>query len=146
MRRAMSALAAVLVAGTAHAQSLNPAVTPETIASTICVKGWTASVRPPYHETQVIKRDLLRAQGLDWSHAPEFQLDHTMPICLGGHPSDPANFQLQPIEEAYRKDRIEWKACCLVCSGQITLADAQAAMVDWQAAYHKYAKLKCRRP
>ena len=42
-----------------------------------------------------------------------------------GHPSDPDNLQLQTVEDAKRKDRIEVKPLCLVCSGQISLADAR---------------------
>jgi cytochrome c-type biogenesis protein CcmH/NrfF len=45
-----------------------------------------------------------------------------------------------------RKDRIERKLCCLVCSGQVPLGDAQEAIArDWRAAYHQYARIKCRR-
>lgn len=51
---------------------------------------------------------------------------------------------LQPWEEARRKDRVEVKLHCLVCSGQVALADAQHQIVDdWQAAYHRYARVKC---
>jgi hypothetical protein len=33
-----------------------------------------------------------------------------------------------------------------VCAGQLGLADAQREIVDdWQAAYHRYARVKCRR-
>lgn len=131
----------------AHAQSLNPAVTPETIDSTICVKGWTASVRPPYYETQVIKRDLLKARGETWDQAPLYELDHIVPLVLGGHPSDRANFMLQPWPEARRKDRLEVQASRCVCANVVPLSEAQDDLAkDWQAAYHKYAKLKCGRP
>jgi hypothetical protein len=43
-----------------------------------------------------------------------------------------------------RKERIEAKLQCLVCAGQVALADAQREIVeDWQAAYHRYARVKC---
>jgi cytochrome c-type biogenesis protein CcmH/NrfF len=49
------------------------------------------------------------------------------------------NLELQPWEEAKRKDRIEVKLQCLVCAGQVALADAQREILeDWQAAYHQF--------
>jgi hypothetical protein len=45
-----------------------------------------------------------------------------------------------------RKDRIEVKLQCLVCTEQGLLGDAQLEIADnWQAAYHKYALVKCYR-
>ena len=35
---------------------LNPAVTQSTIDQTICVSGWTATVRPPESNTESLKR------------------------------------------------------------------------------------------
>ena len=72
---------------------------------------------------------------------------HIIPLALGGHPRKLDNLELQPWDEAKRKDRIEGKLQCLVCSGQIALADARREIVeDWQATYHRYARVKCRRP
>src|SRR2546421_8893359 len=42
----------------------NPAVTQDTIASTICVKGWTATVRPPVSVTTQIKIEREIAYGI----------------------------------------------------------------------------------
>ena len=103
-------------------------------------------MRPAYWITARIKRDKLQAAGMGWDFAPAYQLDHMIPICLGGHPSDPSNMALMPIEEAKRKDRLEAKLCCMSCSGQIDLAEAQAMIAaDWEAAYHSLARTKCRR-
>ena len=44
--------------------ALNPAVTPATIGSTICVSGWTATVRPPESYTEDLKRSQIRTEGL----------------------------------------------------------------------------------
>ena len=71
---------------------------------------------------------------------------HVIPLALGGHPRKLDNPELQPWDEAMRKDRIEVKLHCLVCSGQVSLTDAQREIVDdWQGAYHRYAKIKCAR-
>ncbi len=83
------------------------------------------------------------------AHLFRDSLDHTIPLALGGHPTDRGNLALQIREGengAKRKDRIETKLQCLVCSGQVTLAQAQREILeDWQAAYRRYEKVKCRR-
>ena len=43
--------------------AVNPAVTQETIYSTICRSGWSASVRPPAAYTGALKRRQLRELG-----------------------------------------------------------------------------------
>jgi hypothetical protein len=54
---------------------LNPAVTQATIASTICRRGWTRTIRPPVDYTNALKRRQLSRYGL---HGPPsgFQEDH----------------------------------------------------------------------
>ena len=72
--------------------------------------------------------------------------DHIIPLALGGHPRSLDNLQIQPWPEAKRKDRIEVKLQCLVCSGQITLPDAQTLTArDWESAYNTYASVPCHR-
>jgi hypothetical protein len=128
------------------APSLNHDVTPETIASTICVSGYTATVRPATVYTNGVKLKLLQTAGQDPSAASAYELDHIVPLALGGHPRALDNLQLQPWPEARRKDRLEVKLQCLVCSGQVNLAEAQTAIAtDWEAAYHKYASVTCHR-
>lgn len=143
-------LVSLAVACSAHAAgALNPDVTPDNIHQTICVPGYTKSVRPAPVYTKGVKRELLREAGIDKSHMPDYELDHIIPLALGGHPRKLENLQLQPWEGpdgAKRKDRVEAKLHCLVCSGQVTLTDAQREISeDWQAAYHRYARVKCRR-
>lgn len=136
----------LLLATPCQGQSLAPDVTQETVAETICVPGYTKTVRPSFWESQKTKLALLREAGEPWVAAPLYQLDHIVPLTLGGHPTERANLQLQPWAEAQRKDRIEAKLGCLVCTGQVSLQEAQKAItVDWEAAYHAYAKIKCRR-
>ena len=132
--------------GATAAPSLNPDVTPQTIASTICVSGYTAVVRPATLYTNGVKLKLLQSAALDPSAASEYELDHIVPLALGGHPRALDNLQLQPWPEARRKDRIEVKLQCLVCSGQVSLGKAQTAIaVDWEGAYHRYASVPCHR-
>ena len=145
--RAFVASLSLLVADAVRAApSLNHDVTPATIASTICVSGYTAMVRPASVYTNGVKVKLLQTAGQDPSRAGEYELDHIVPLALGGHPRALDNLQLQPWPEARRKDRLEVKLQCLVCSGQVSLGEAQTAIAtDWEGAYHRYASVSCHR-
>ncbi|MEK6209934.1 MAG: YHYH domain-containing protein [Pseudomonadota bacterium] len=129
--------------------TLNPNVTQATITQTICVPGYTKSVRPATSYTNGVKRILMQRAGINPAVASYYELDHIIPLALGGHPRKLDNLELQIWEGengAKRKDRIEVKLQCLVCSGQVKLATAQREILDnWQAAYHKYARVKCHR-
>ena len=119
--------------------ALNPDVTQATIAQTICVPGYTKSVHPAASYTNDVKRMLMERERIGPAVASNFELDHIIPLDKGGAPYDRAN-------GTKRKDRIEVKLQCLVCSGQLTLAEAQHQIAtDWHAAYHRYALVKCRR-
>lgn len=142
-------LAALLVSNASAGMALNPDVTQGTIYQTICVPGYTKTVRPASVYTNGVKRKLLREAGVGEGHMSEYELDHIVPLALGGHPRKLENLKLQPWngpDGAKRKDRIEVKLQCLVCSGQVPLGRAQQEIyTDWRAAYHRYAKVKCRR-
>ena len=126
--------------------ALNPAVTQATIGSTICVKGWTKTVRPPWYTTSRIKLGMLKARGESWIDARKYELDHIVPLCLGVAPADTSNLQLELWDEAHRKDRVEVQAMRCVCAGKATLDEARHDLeTDWRAAYHKYAVMTCRR-
>lgn len=93
----------------------------------------------------------MRQAGLDFdSDKSLYELDHVIPLALGGHPRNPKNLALQLWEGsdgAKRKDRLEIKLQCLVCSGTVLLGEAQAAVwSDWPLAYKNYGRLVCKRP
>lgn len=137
---------ATLCTSTWAAMAVDPAITPETIQQTICQANYTLTVRPYTSYTRKVKRELLRESGHSQEDEDKYELDHIVPLVLGGHPSSRDNLTLQLWPEAKRKDRIEVKLQCLVCSGQVPLAQAQQEMYsDWQAAYGKYSRVKCHR-
>ena len=123
-------------------EALNPDVRQETIQQTICVPGYTASVRPSTSYTTGVKAKLLRERAQDVSAASSYELDHKVPLALGGHPRNLSNLELQLWEGdtgAKKKDRIERRLQALVCGGKVGLRAAQQAMYfDWQAAYREY--------
>lgn len=123
-------------------EALNPDVHQDTIQQTICVAGYTASVRPSTTYTNGVKLKLLRENALPASATGEFELDHRIPLALGGHPRNLQNLMLQPWEGkdgAKAKDRLERSLQRLVCAGKVLLDDARKAIyVDWQGAYGIY--------
>jgi len=123
--------------------SLNPDVTQATIGQTICVAGYTKSVRPASSYTNGIKTKLMRDEGLDPARKVDYELDHIVPLALGGHPRKPSNLMLQPWDGpqgAHMKDILEVRLQHLVCAGNVALTDAQICIAtDWQACSARYA-------
>ena len=129
--------ALLALSSSAHAASLplNPDVTQATIDSTICLRGWTKSVRPPFAVTNAIKLAKLRERGLTEADKSRFELDHVIPLALGGAPDDPRNLRLEPWSEADRKDGVEACLARAVCDGRISLSKARRRIwKDWQGA------------
>jgi hypothetical protein len=103
---------------------LNPAVRQETIDTTICMSGWTRTVRPPTGYTSALKVEQMREYGLGGSPS-DYQEDHLISLELGGHPTDRRNLWPEPHPRAEQVDRIENELNRQVCSGEITLAEGQ---------------------
>jgi hypothetical protein len=116
--------AAVLPNPTLTPGALNPDVTQATIGSTICVRGWTSTIRPPSSYTSPLKREQMATYGLPGSPS-DYQEDHLVSLGLGGHPTDPKNLWPEPYPRAAEVDQIEIDLHDQVCSGEITLAEAQ---------------------
>jgi hypothetical protein len=113
--------------------ALNPQVTQATINQTICRSGWTRTVRPPFEYTNDLKHRQIAERHLPGT-IHDYQEDHLVPLDLGGAPWDPENLWPQPWREAAVKDQLEIALNQDVCSGRMTLGDAQQCIrVDWIA-------------
>jgi hypothetical protein len=108
---------------------LNPEVTQATIRSTICVRGWTRTVRPSSSYTGELKLRLMTEYGVRGSPG-RYQEDHLVSLELGGDPADPRNLWPQPRPWADRVDTVENELNDAVCSGRLTLAEAQQRESD----------------
>jgi hypothetical protein len=108
---------------------LNPDVTQSTIGSTICVRGWTRTIRPSVGYTNDLKLRQMRAYG-ETGPSSAYQEDHLVSLELGGDPTDPRNLWPEPYPRASDVDRIENELNAEVCSGKLSLADAQRREVD----------------
>src|SRR5258705_13868417 len=119
----------ILAPAAAQERALGPGevdthVTQSTIRT--CEPGYTAKVRPPRKFTDAIKRRLVN--GLRGS-SQDYELDHLIPLGLGGHPMSANNLLLQAWPEAAIKDRDELRLHREVCAGGITLEQAQHDML-----------------
>jgi hypothetical protein len=104
--------------------ALNPDVTQANIHETICVHGWTKTIRPPVEYTNPLKLKQMRLYGLTGSPR-DYQEDHLISLELGGDPRDPRNLWPEPYPRASKVDTIENELNTKVCSGKLSLADAQ---------------------
>jgi hypothetical protein len=111
--------------------ALNPAVTQRTIDRTICVDGWTETVRPPESVTEQEKAASLAAYG-DPGPLSDYEYDHFVPLELGGATNDPRNLWPEPGASPNPKDAVEDELRQEVCDGRLSLATAQREIAsDW---------------
>ena len=123
--RAHAHTAAAIVADPVRTPGvLNPAVTQANIRATICTRGWTRTIRPPTEYTNALKRKQMRIYD---EHGPPsaYQEDHLVSLELGGDPSDPRNLWPEPYPRAAAVDQIENDLNARVCSGDLSLEEAQ---------------------
>ncbi|MFG2472458.1 hypothetical protein ACGFXB_44580 [Streptomyces canus] len=116
----------------------NPDVTQSTINSTICVSGWTGTVRPPTSYTNPLKAQGIIDYGYTDTTMADYEEDRLVPLELGGAPRDPANLWPEPhyaTKTASTKDGTETKLKNAVCKGTITLSAARSAIKNnWTTA------------
>ncbi len=121
--------------------AINPEVTQENINDTICVRGWTKTIRPKVSYTNKLKLQQMAELGL-LGDPHDYEEDHLISLELGGHPTDPHNLWPEPWTGdlgARRKDVLENRLKSLVCKNIIPLREAQTAIAaDWVLAYKKY--------
>jgi hypothetical protein len=140
----VNAAGAVLPNSARTPGATNPTVTQATIGRTICVTGWTSTVRPSSSVTTSLKVAQL-ASGYTYkgdTATADYEEDHLISLELGGALDSEANLWPEPYgspEGARVKDQVENKLHALVCGGTITLATAQRAIAtNWWIAYQTY--------
>src|SRR4051794_24606618 len=124
-QHARTHIARVVASWTRTPGVVNPDVSQATIGSTICVQGWTRTVRPPTDYTNALKLRQMRAYG-ETGPPSGYQEDHLVSLELGGHPTDARNLWPEPYPRAAQVDVIENTLNDAVCGGSLTLAQAQS--------------------
>ncbi len=120
----------------------NSQVTQANIQQTICVRGWTGTIRPPRSYTDTLKRQQLQGTRFKDKNSAHYEEDHFISLELGGHPRDAKNLWPEmwgtpgtPLTSrgpfppslvgAKAKDRVENALNAAVCNGTMTLQEAQ---------------------
>lgn len=118
--------------------AIDPRVTQANIEQTICVPGYTATVR---NVTVATKRKVFEEYGLDYAnHSGDYEVDHFVSLEIGGL-NDLSNLWPQryaPKPGAREKDVVETHLHRVICKGQMSLSAAQAIIMnDWYGCYQK---------
>ena len=123
----------------------DPEVNAGNIKESICKSShftWTEGHMPPKSFLDSIEQEQLKQYGYTDTTMSHYQMDHLIPLSLGGHPTDPKNIWPQVLLtkwSARRKDYLEEVVHDKVCKGEISLKDAQDLFrTNWIDAYKKY--------
>lgn len=115
--------------------SVDPSVTKSNINETICVSGYTATVRPSTSYTNSIKEIQIQQYGYDDKNLSDYEEDHLIPLSSGGSPADSRNLWPEPYAGEYGarvKDKLENYLHKEVCSDRMSLGYAQSCISgDW---------------
>lgn len=75
--------------------------------------------------------------------AKDYEEDHLVPLCVGGHPTSHRNLWPEPWKgkwSAKFKDQLEASVCRAVCKGAMTLEEGREIFLapDWTKEYEKF--------
>lgn len=119
----------------------DPAVTQATIRQTICQPNYTSSVRDV---TEATKREVRSRYNLPASELSRVEVDHYISLEVGGS-SEVSNLWPQyyePKPGAREKDVVETWLHRQICSGKLTLKEAQDEIRLWPQVYKKLEAAK----
>lgn len=125
--------------------TLTPGEAVTTDATLVCRPGYATSIRPEGQLWRHLKDEAYDRYGLPRDHRSvvdqngarqaAYEVDHLVPLELGGDPTDIRNIWPQPIVAAKKKDEVENQLHDFVCSGRMSITQAQAAIArDWKTA------------
>lgn len=113
------------------------AVFPDVTTQQICQSGYSSSVRNVPEDE---KNQVYAEYGIASHTAGQYEVDHLISLELGGS-NDISNLwpeAAQPTPGFHEKDKVENYLHSQVCSGQISLAQAQQEIArDWLSVYNQ---------
>lgn len=116
------------------------AVFPQATKEEICVKGYSSSVR---NVPQSEKDAVYAEYGIYYHTAGQYEVDHLISLELGGS-NDISNLwpeAAEPIPGFHQKDLVENYLHSKVCSGVISLREAQKEIsANWLSVYNQMPK------
>jgi hypothetical protein len=131
----------------AYAQAImpNPTLTPGAIRTTNVTEICSTGTRELRHWSRERDDQIMTEYGLPAGGHPNFEVDHLIPLGIGGADDDDRNLwpeprrSIEPEWNAERKDELEWRLRELVCSGALDVQRAQRAISeDWTVAFRQY--------
>jgi hypothetical protein len=124
--------------------AINSDVTQDNIENTVCVRGWTKTVRPPAYYTNKLKKKQIREYGYADRNPKNYEEDHLVPLSVGGNPTDEKNLWPEPRKSewgAAKKDQLEFALYKAVCRHEISLDEARIAFsTNWIKSYVRYGE------
>lgn len=133
--------------------ALDPEVMQSNIKESICKAGhftWTEGHMPPKSFLEKTEKEQIAAYGYPDENMKHYQMDHLVPLSLGGSPTEAKNIWPQALISkwsARRKDYLEGILHEKVCKGEISLSQAQEEIrINWITAYQKYLGSADRQP
>ena len=114
--------------------AVNPKIEQKDIKNTICDDGYLRKVQPSQDFMEKTKQALLKTYGIE-EDSNNYELDHLIPIELGGNPTTIENLWPQIVagtKGSRAKNGVEQKLHDEVCRGERGLRLTQSAMAsDW---------------
>lgn len=132
---------AFMVAGLLWSARVAPPCLLGPLPDRVCSPGATVDIHVPIlcststkdrrHVSASTRKAVLSEYGIAWSDRALWRVDHVIPLGLAGADAI-ENMAPQTVQAAATKDVYEDRARRLVCSGRMSLANAQAAFLgDW---------------
>ena len=117
---------------------IDTSVTQDNLFTTICHAGYTQTVRPPVSYTNALKKQQIADYGYQDTSLKDYEEDHFISLELGGSPKDSKNLWPEPHPSINEKDKVENYLHSQVCSGKLTLSQAQQEISkDWYTVYQQ---------
>jgi hypothetical protein len=125
--------------------TLTPGAISTADVATVCTPGYATHVRPGRTLWRRLKDEGYARYGIarryqsivatNGARYPAYQIDHLIPLELGGDPTDIRNLWPEPMASAKSKDDVENRLHELVCAGRVELSEAQRAIArEWTVA------------
>jgi hypothetical protein len=121
--------------------ALNPHVRQSNIRRTVCVSGWTQTIRPSTSYTNRLKAKGLEDYGFKDPTLGHYEEDHLIPLSVGGSARSPKNLWPEPYKGAFGariKDKLERLMHDRVCDGTVRLAKARRHFRHWKSAFGEF--------
>jgi hypothetical protein len=99
---------------------------------TVCVKGYTSTIRPPTSYTNALKAAQIVQLGYKDQKLSSYEEDHLVALSIGGDPYSVRNLWPQPWAQAHADDVYEYSLYRKVCNGLVTLYHARKYMIAYK--------------